>query len=174
MTSEPAAGDRVVLVVDLDGKLLVPLAAVEEVLLALRQWEEDDQADPPERVPLRLPPPLADGEALAAVQRLHAALRSTQSLGSAHGRLLGRDGSRECLPLTPATLLAADVRTLSATARILGHPGLNSAIADLVEDFAPSMGTLAQASESNDRSSLVQLRALRACSISRRQTTLNC
>lgn len=64
---------RTVLVPDLDGELLVPLRALEEVLLSLSMWEDDDVEDPPEdREPLALPEPLANGYALAGLLDLEA------------------------------------------------------------------------------------------------------
>jgi hypothetical protein len=58
---------RTALVVDLDGEPLAPLRAIEEILLRLGTWEDDDQRHPDtDTEPLRLPPPLADRTALAA------------------------------------------------------------------------------------------------------------
>jgi hypothetical protein len=132
---------RTVLVPDLDGELLVPLRALEEVLLSLSMWEDDDVEDPPEdREPLTLPEPLANGAALAAVQRLSEALRPTQSLGPERGRLLAPDGSYEHAPLSVLELSAADVATLSAAAAALGHPGLDPDVADVVTTHAHTLG----------------------------------
>lgn len=155
MTSEPLAEPRVVLVVDLGVELLQPLAVAEEILLALSQWEADDLLDPPDRDPLRLPAPLANQEALGAVQRLYAALKPTQSLGPEHGRLLAPDGSYEHAPMSVLTLPAADIQTLSATAQALGHPALDSDVADLVVDFTRSLAVDPYARERADRPSLV-------------------
>src|SRR3954451_15055810 len=83
---------RVVLVLDLDGQPLAVLAVLEELLADLAAWEESDATDPPQnRAPLRLPAPLADRVALAAVRRLTAALGPTQCLGWQRGRLLAPD-----------------------------------------------------------------------------------
>jgi hypothetical protein len=150
---------RTVLVPDLDGELLVPLRALEEVLLSLGLWEDDDLEDPPEdREPVRLPEPLANGVALAAVQRVAAALRPTQSLGPDHGRLLGPDGSYEHAPLTVLELPAADVATLSATAAALGHPALDPDIADVVTTHAQTLGGTYRVPGA-DRTELVSLTA---------------
>ncbi|MDK3258097.1 hypothetical protein [Blastococcus capsensis] len=68
-----AAGQRTVLVVDLDGEPLAPLRALEEIPLCLGTWEDDDRRDPntdTDTEPLRLPASLAGRVALAAVQRL--------------------------------------------------------------------------------------------------------
>ena len=89
--SETAAGQRTVLVVDLDGELLAPLRVAEEILLCLGMWEDDDRENPaadPE--PLRLPVPLAGRVALGAAQRLLSALAPTQSRPPGCGRLLAR------------------------------------------------------------------------------------
>jgi hypothetical protein len=155
MTSEPLVEQRVILVVDLDGELLVPLTVAEEILLALAQWEADDLLDPPERAPLRLPAPLANQEALAAVQRLYAALKPTQSLGPEHGRLLSPDGSYEHAPMSVLVLPAADIVTLSATAQALGHPALDPDVADLVVDFTRSLAVDPYARERASRTEFV-------------------
>jgi hypothetical protein len=119
------------------------------------QWEEDDLLDPPERDSLHLPAPLAGRIALGAVHRLHAALKPTQSLGSEHGRLLGPDGISEHVPLTIVMLPAADIATLSATAQVLGHPALDPAIADLVDDFARSLAVDRPTGDRIDRPAFV-------------------
>ena len=76
----PRPGQQTVLVVDLDGEPLAPLRALEEILLCLGMWEDDDRWDSsPVTEPLRLPAPLADRVALAAVQRLLSALAPLQS-----------------------------------------------------------------------------------------------
>ncbi|TKJ25718.1 hypothetical protein [Blastococcus sp. CCUG 61487] len=49
----------------LDGEPLAPLRALEEILLRLGTWEEDDRRDSSaDTEPLRVPPPLADRAAL--------------------------------------------------------------------------------------------------------------
>ena len=84
-------GQRTVLVVDLDGEPLAPLRALEAILLCLGTWEDDDKKDPgTDTHPLRLPTPLADRVALAAVQRLLTTQAPTQFQGPACGRLLAR------------------------------------------------------------------------------------
>ncbi|CCG05177.1 hypothetical protein [Blastococcus saxobsidens] len=81
-SEETPPGQRTVLVVDLDGEPLAPLRALEEILLCLGTWEDDDRRDPGAGTePLRLPAPLAGRVALAAVQRLLSALAPTQSRG---------------------------------------------------------------------------------------------
>jgi hypothetical protein len=50
-----------VLVIDLDGEPLAPLPALEEILLCLGTWEDDDRRDPSTDTELLLlPAPLAD------------------------------------------------------------------------------------------------------------------
>jgi hypothetical protein len=144
-------GRRTVLVPDLDGELLAPLRALEEILLSLSLWEDDDREDPPtDREPVALPAPLADGVALGAVQRLAGALRRTQSIGAERGRLLGPDGSYEHARLTVLELSGEDVAILSATAAALGHPLLDPDVADVVQTYAETYRRV-------DRTELVSL-----------------
>jgi hypothetical protein len=42
-SDDTPTGQRTVLVVDLDGEPLAPLRSVEEVLLRLGMWEDDDR-----------------------------------------------------------------------------------------------------------------------------------
>ena len=59
-SEETRPGQRTVLVVDLDGEPLAPLRALEEILLCLGTWEDDDRGDVgTDTEPLRLPEPLA-------------------------------------------------------------------------------------------------------------------
>jgi hypothetical protein len=156
-SEETAAGQRTVLVVDLDGEPLAPLRALEEILLCLGTWEDDDRQDPSTGTePLRLPAPLADWAALAAVQRLLTALAPTQSQGPERGRLLAPDGRYEHAPMTALTLPAADIDLLAATAAALGHPRLDADIADLVAAHAEQ---LPSGYRRADRTELVSLLA---------------
>lgn len=128
------------LVVDLDGEPLTPLRALEEILLRLGTWEDDDRQDPcADTEPLRLPAPLADRVALAATQRLLAALAPTQSRPPGCGRLLAPDGRYEHAPMTALSLIAADIDLLCATAAALGHPALDADIAELVDAHAEQL-----------------------------------
>ncbi len=141
MTSAPTddrqPDQRVVLVADLDGAPLTVLSVLEELLQDLAAWEDSDAADPPQtRAPLRLPAPLAGGVALAAVRRLAAALQPTQCLGSERGRLLGPDGSYAHTPLSVLILPSADIELLAATARVLGRPGLEPDLVDVLTAYA--------------------------------------
>ncbi|SDY74128.1 hypothetical protein SAMN05661080_04458 [Modestobacter sp. DSM 44400] len=160
-SDETAAGRRTVLVVDLDGEPLAPLRALEEILLCLGMWEDDDRRAPGTGTePLRVPAPLAGRVALAAVQRLLTALAPTQSRRPGCGRLLAPDGRYEHAPLTVLTLPAADINVLSATADALGHPRLNPEIADLASTFAEQLGS---GYRRTDRTDLVSLLARLAC-----------
>ncbi|SFD88125.1 hypothetical protein SAMN05216574_101166 [Blastococcus tunisiensis] len=128
------------LVVDLDGEPLAPLPALEEILLCLGTWEDDDRQDPcADTEPLRVPAPLAGRVALAAVQRLLTDLTPTQSRRPERGRLLAPDGRYEHAPLTALTLPAADIDLLSATAAALGHPGLDPDIGELVDTHSEQL-----------------------------------
>jgi hypothetical protein len=164
-TGETVSGERTVLVVDLDGELLVPLRAVEEVLLCLGLWEYEERqgraaaaaaAADADAEPLRLPAPRATRSASGAVQRLLTALAPTQSLGPERGRLLAPDGRYEHAPLTALTPPAVDIDLLSATAAALGHPGLDPDIADLVSTVADQLG---DGHRRADRTELVSLLA---------------
>jgi hypothetical protein len=94
-SDELPAGQRIVLVADLDGEPLAPLRALEEILLRLGTWEDDDRRDPgTDREPLRVPAPLADQVALAAVQRLLTTVAPTSP---------GDQGAAGCSPRTAAT-----------------------------------------------------------------------
>ena len=150
-------GQRTVLVVDLDGEPLAPLRALEEILLCLGTWEDDDRQDPgTDTEPLPVPAPLADRVALAAVQRLLAALAPTQSPVPGRGRLLAPDGRYEHAPMTALTLPAADIDLLAATAAAIGHPGLDADITELVDAHAEQ---LAGGCRSGGRTELVSLLA---------------
>jgi hypothetical protein len=146
-SDEATAGQRTVLVVDLDGEPLAPLRALEEILLCLGTWEDDDRHHPgTDTDPLRVPAPLADRVALAAVQQLFTALAPTQSRGPERGRLLAPDGRYEHAPLTALTLPAA----------ALGHPGLDPDIGELVDAYADQ---LTGGYRRTDRTELVSLLA---------------
>lgn len=148
---ETAAGQRTVLVVDLDDEPLAPLHALEEILLCLGTWEDDDRQDPgTDTEPLRLPAPLAERVALAAAQRLLSALAPTQSRGPGCGRLLAPDGRYEHAPLTALTLPAADIDILSAAAAALGHPRLDPDITDLVDAHAEHLGDTHRSADRTD------------------------
>jgi hypothetical protein len=134
MTSSPQTqrqpGWRVMLVPDLGDQLLTDLAA----------WEDEDAGDPfPARQALWLPAPLAGRVALGAVWRLRAVLTPSQCLGVECGRLL-RSAGREHAPLSVVVLAAGDITILSATARVLGLPGLAAEVADLLDAYAHQDG----------------------------------
>jgi hypothetical protein len=146
-----------VLVGDLDGEPLAPLRALEEILLCLGMWEDDDRRDPgTDTEPPRLPAPLTDRVALAAAQRLLSALAPTQSRGPGCGRLLAPDGRYEHASMTVLTLPAADIGLLCGTAAALGHPRLVPDIGELVDAYAEQ---LAGGCRSGGRTELVSLLA---------------
>ena len=143
MTSSPPArrpGRRMVLVPALGEQLLAPLAVLEELLGDLAGWEDEDAADAfPVGPVVWLPAPLAGRVALAAVWRLRAALTPSQLCGVQRGRLRG-PASEACPPLSVVVLAAGDVALLSATARALGHPGLDADVAALLDAHARQEG----------------------------------
>jgi hypothetical protein len=118
------------LVPDLDDELTVALASVEELLLTLAAWEDQDPG-------LGLPTPLAGQAALQATRRLWAALAPTQGdralQGGRAGRLLGPGGRYEHLPFRLAEVDPGDVATLAAAARELGSPSASDPVREGVE-----------------------------------------
>jgi hypothetical protein len=130
---------------------------LEELLRDLAAWEESDAVDPPQtRRALRLPAPLAGRVALAAVRRLAEALQPTQCLGSERGRLLGPDGSHAHTALSVLLLRCADVEILAATARVLGRPGLEPDLVDVLTAYADRfVDQLAGRCEPADRAAFV-------------------
>jgi hypothetical protein len=144
MTSSPPtrrrSGWRMVLLPDLGDQLLAPLAVLEELLTDLGVWEDEDAADPSQAGwALWLPAPLAGRVALGVVWRLRAALTPSQFLGVKCGRLL-RSAGGEHAPLSVVVLAARDIAVLSATARALGHPGLDADVAGLLDAYAHQDG----------------------------------
>jgi hypothetical protein len=121
------------LVPDLDDELTVALASVEELLLTLAAWEDEDAG-------LGLPPPLAGRAALQATRRLWAALAPTQGERALQagrtGRLLGPGGRYEHLPFRLAEVDPADVATLAEAARELGSPSASDPVREAVETGA--------------------------------------
>jgi hypothetical protein len=104
---------------DLDDELTAVLTHVEELLLEVAAWEEDD----PDTV---WPPPLACGQALEAVRRIWEEVAPTQGERSAKagrtGRLLAPDGRYEHAPLRLADVGQADVDALAIAAAAFGDP----------------------------------------------------
>jgi hypothetical protein len=70
---------------------------------------------------------------------LRAALTPSQVLGVKCGRLL-RSAGGEHAPLSVVVLAARDIAVLSATARALGHPGLDADVAGLLDAYAHQDG----------------------------------
>jgi hypothetical protein len=144
MTSSPLTrrqpGWRMVLVPTLGDQLLAPLAVLEELLADLAVWEDEDAADPSQaRQAPWLPAPLASRVASNAVRRLRAGLTPSQFPRHERGRLLRSDDGG-CMWLSVVVLAAGDIAVLSATARVLGHPGLNADVAGLLDAYAHQEG----------------------------------
>jgi hypothetical protein len=104
---------------DLDDELTAALAHVEELLLEVAAWEDDD----PDTA---WPPPLAGGQALAAVRRIWDAVAPAQGERAAKagrtGRLLAPDGRYEHAPLRLVDVGQADIDALAAAAAAFGDP----------------------------------------------------
>jgi hypothetical protein len=110
---------RARLVPDLDDELTTSLSQIEELLLEVAAWEDED----PETL---WPPPLAGSAALDALRRIWDAIAPTQgeravSAGRT-GRILGPDGRYEHAPLRLVSVDPADVATLAAAAAAFGDP----------------------------------------------------
>jgi len=107
------------LVPDLDDQLTAALAHVEELLLEVVAWEEEDPDT-------RWPAPLAGQAALGAVRRIWDAVAPTQGERAAAagltGRLLAPDGRYEHMPLRLVDVDPADVGALTAAAAVFGDP----------------------------------------------------
>jgi hypothetical protein len=107
------------LVPDLDDELTAALTHVEELLLEVVAWEDDD----PDAT---WPDPLAAGQALEAVRRIWDAVASTQgeraTAAGRTGRLLAPDGSYEHLSLRLAAVDPADTAALAAAAAVFADP----------------------------------------------------
>lgn len=110
---------RAVLIPDLDDELTASLTRVEELLLEVAAWEDED----PETL---WPPPLAGSAALEAVRRIYDAVAPTQGerarAAGCAGRVLGPDGRYEHMPLRLVCVDPADVAALAAAAAALGDP----------------------------------------------------
>jgi hypothetical protein len=107
------------LVPDLDDELIAALGWIEELLLGVAAWEQDDRD-------LVWPEALAGGLALEAVRRIWDRVAPTQGMRAADsgctGRLFAPDGVYEHLPLRLADVDSGDVQMLAAAVRVLGDP----------------------------------------------------
>jgi len=121
------AGERVVVLPDLDEELTAALGEVEELLLTLR-WQET--GDPDDLV--AHPAALGGGVALQALRRVADTVRPTQTDPdtTTAGRLLGPDGRYEHVPLRFVRVRTADIDALSAAAAALGEPVRTEAVTD--------------------------------------------
>jgi len=128
-----AAEIRTVLIPDVERELLAVLEQLEELLLMLAPSDDPDDELPD------LPAPIRDGQALACVRRLWAALRPTQHTNNDmhwRGRLVGPGGRYEHMPLTPVDLDTGDLDVVAATAQALDARRRGSAIDEAVQDAA--------------------------------------
>ncbi len=104
---------------DLDDELTTALTHIEELLLEVAAWDEDD----PDTA---WPPPLAGGQALGALRRIWDVVAPTQGERAAKagrtGRLLAPDGRYEHAPLRLVDIGQADVDALAAAAAAFGDP----------------------------------------------------
>ena len=108
-----------ILVPDLDDELTHALTSIEELLLEVGAWEDEDPGT-------SWPAPLGGGRALAAVRRIWDSVAPTQGQRAVAagntGRILGPDGKYEHAPLRLADVAAADVADLAAAAALFGAP----------------------------------------------------
>ena len=105
---------------DLDDELTHALGQLEELLLTLAAWEDGPDA------PVALPAPLADRQALQALERVAAVVTPTQTRAETTappgcGRLLGPDGHYEHMPLRLVEVDEQDLAVLAAAAAVLGR-----------------------------------------------------
>jgi len=121
------AGERVVVLLDLDEEFTAALGEVEELLLTLR-WQETGDPD----VLVVHPAALGGGVALQALRRVADTVRPTQTDPdtATGGRLLGPDGRYEHVPLRFVRLRTADIDALSAAAAALGETVRSEEITD--------------------------------------------
>jgi len=121
------AGERVVVLPDLDTEFTGALADVEELLMTLR-WQETGDPD----ALVAHPAALGGGVALQALRRIADTVRPTQTDPdmTTAGRLLGPDGRYEHVPLRFVRLRSADIDALSAAAAALGQPLRSEAVSE--------------------------------------------
>jgi len=133
MTDQTDNSDRARLIPDLDDELTAALAHIEELLLEVGAWEEDD----PDTT---WPAPLAGQMALAAVRRIWDAVAPTQGdravAAGRTGRILAPDGNYEHMPLRLADVDPADVAQLAAAAAVFGDPHAPDFIREALEHGA--------------------------------------
>jgi hypothetical protein len=135
------------LIPDLDDELVTALARIEELLLILATWAEDEPDGTVE-----LPAPLAARVALYALHRIQDELVPTQSRSHPSAaelpRLFGPDG-HEHRPLRLVEVAQQDLALLAAAAARIGHalalePG--SELADAIETGAEAASPAAASS----------------------------
>lgn len=127
-TAEP---DDLRVVPDLGDELLYALDQVEELLLTLTVWEQEDD--------VHLPEPFAHGSALVALNEVQDAVRPTQSRDEREpvpGRLLAPDGRYEHLPLRFVRIPTAQLEVLEYAARVLALSVTHDDLADALNQHA--------------------------------------
>lgn len=132
MSSSTAPEADLRVVPDLGDELLYAIGQVEELLLTLAVWEQEDGAEFPE--------PFAGGVALAALDEVASAVRPTQSRDEREpvpGRLLGPDGRYEHMPLRFVRIPGAHLEVLEHAAQVLALGGSgNDDLADALDQHA--------------------------------------
>lgn len=117
---------------DMGDELIYVLNQVEELLLTLAGWEQEDDD-------VTLPEPFARRSALVALAEVGDAVRPTQSRDEREpvpGRLLGPDGRYEHLPLRFVRIPATHLEVLEHAAQVLADRGAHHDLADAVEQHA--------------------------------------
>lgn len=134
MTSAAPPDLRVV--PDLGDELLYALGQVEELLLTLAVWEEEDGAE--------FPAPFARRSALAALEEVVDAIRPTQSRDEREpvpGRMLGPDGRYEHMPLRFVRIPATHLEVLEHAAQVLATAVTHDDLADALAQHAEANQT---------------------------------
>jgi hypothetical protein len=164
MTTDPTpvGATRLCVIADLgDGELLADLDRLEELLLNLAGWEAE--AAEPGGDGWTSPGPLAGDSALAALNRIQAALRPTQTRTARdeHGHprdvppdgpaWYAADGRYELAPLSFVPLPVADVALLGQVAAELGRPNGDPDVAELVEQMDAALPPTVNAGERERR-----------------------
>jgi hypothetical protein len=127
-TDEPT---KLVVVPDLGDELLAVVNQVEELLLTLAIWEDEDG--------VVLPAPLAGRTALVALEAIYEAVAPTQSRYGRNlvsGRLLAPDGRYEHQPLRFVLIASAQLNELEHAAQVLAEAALGSDLEEGITQHA--------------------------------------
>jgi hypothetical protein len=122
---------NLLVVPDLGDELLAVVTQVEELLLTLAIWEDEDD--------VVLPAPLAGRTALVALEAVYDAVAPTQSRYGRNlvsGRLLAPDGRYEHLPLRFVPIASAHLKVLEHAAQVLAVAPLGSDLEEGITDHA--------------------------------------